>query len=68
MIRPRISQEPMPIAAQRMAEARAKLYRATPLFDITDLKASDVNTALKGTLFADDEPFDAEAFVDEVCG
>ena len=31
MIRPRISQEPMPIAAQRMAEARAKLYRAVPL-------------------------------------
>ena len=29
MIRPRISQEPMPIAAQRMAEARARLYRAT---------------------------------------
>ena len=65
--RPRITTEPMPVQAQRMAEARAKLYRATPLYDITE-EPIDANTALKGTLFADDEPFDAEAFVDEVCG
>lgn len=46
MIRPRtISQEPMPIAAQRMAEARAKLYRATPLYDVTE---EPVNESRRG--------------------
>ena len=36
MIRPRITTEPMPVQAQRMAEARAKLFRATPLHDIRE--------------------------------
>lgn len=36
MIRPHITTEAMPVQAQKMAEARAKLYRATPLYDITE--------------------------------
>jgi len=36
MTRPRITTEPMPVQAQRMAEARARFYRATPLHDIRE--------------------------------
>lgn len=28
----------------------------------------DADAALKDTIFADEEPFDAETFVEEVCG
>ena len=34
--RPHITTVPMPVRAQQMAEVRAKLYRATPLYDITE--------------------------------
>jgi hypothetical protein len=34
--RPHITEVPMPVRAQQMAEARAKLYRAVPLYDITE--------------------------------
>lgn len=63
--RPHITAVPMPVQAQQIAEARARFYRATPLTE--RLQAPDVGTALKDTIFADDEPFDAEAFVEEVC-
>jgi len=36
MIRPHITTEAMPVQAQRMAEARARFFRATPLYDITE--------------------------------
>ena len=34
--RPRIAEEPLPVTAQRMAEARARFFRATPLREITE--------------------------------
>lgn len=34
--RPHITTVPMPVQAQRMAEARARFFRATPLYEITE--------------------------------
>ena len=34
--RPHITAVPMPVRAQQMAEARARFYRVTPLYEITE--------------------------------